>query len=169
MYVALVPILVLFLALVAAYAVRRDVGWSWTPRPLPRFLWFTTAILAASSLVLERARAVHRRGDEARCWITGTLVLGIAFVVGQALAWWDLVHQGVGIAATPHASFFYVLTGAHAVHVAGGLAGLAAAVAWPVGGWRGTDRGVALRVVAIYWHFLFVLWCLLYAVLSIWR
>lgn len=169
MYVALVPILVLFLAFLAAYIVRRDVGRSWTPGPLPRILWLTTAILAASSLALERARAVHRRGENARRWVAGTLALGLAFVAGQAVAWWEMLGDGVGIAATPHASFFYVLTGAHALHVAGGLAALGAAVVWPTRGWRGADHGIALRVVAIYWHFLLLLWCVLFAVLSIWR
>jgi cytochrome c oxidase subunit 3 len=160
--------LMLFLAFVSAYIVRHGIG-GWMPGTLPPILWLNTAILALSGLALERARAIDRRGGSARRWVWVVLGLGIAFVAGQLEAWFSLRAMGVGIATTPHSSFFYLLTGAHAAHVAGGLVGLAAVATWPARGVHGLGIGTALRVIAIYWHFLFLLWLMLFAVLSIWR
>jgi cytochrome c oxidase subunit 3 len=169
MWVALAPILMLFLAFVSAYVVRHGFGHDWVPESMPNTLYWNTLVLLVSSATLERARAVQRRNGAARPWIVGTLALGIAFVAGQLLAWRQMMARGLDVAATPHSSFFYLLTGAHAVHVAGGLIGLGLATAWPRRGWRGASLEVALHVAAIYWHFLAILWLGLLAVLSIWR
>jgi cytochrome c oxidase subunit 3 len=139
------------------------------PESLPTIVYWNTLVLVASSLVLERARRVDRAGGRARPWIMATLGLGIAFVGGQLLGWKEMAARGLDVAASPHSSFFYLLTGAHALHVAGGLLGLAIATAWPRQGWRGASLAVALHVTAIYWHFLGILWLGLLAVLRIWR
>jgi cytochrome c oxidase subunit 3 len=169
MWVALVPIGMLFMAFVSAYVVRHGVGQSWTPGNVPGLLWVNTALLGASSVALETARARVRSGGTARGWTAGALFLGLAFVAGQVLAWFDLRARGIGISATPHASFFYLMTAAHALHVAGGLIALAAAAAYPPRGWRHASLEVVLHVTAIYWHFLLALWVVLFALLRFWR
>jgi len=166
MWIALAPILMLFLAFVSAYIVRQGVGSDWNPIPMPRVLWLNTAILAVSSLVLEVARRRARAGDAHRMWASLAFLLGVAFVVGQVLGWRELRGAGISIASTPYTSFFYLLTGAHAVHVAGGILGLLAAVLWPPVGWRGSSPALVLRVAAIYWHFLGVLWLGLFFLLQ---
>jgi cytochrome c oxidase subunit 3 len=169
MWVALAPILMLFLAFVSAYIVRHGFGHDWVPEEMPPIVYWNTLVLLASSLVLERARRVDRAGGRARPWVVATLGLGSAFVGGQLLGWRQMSASGLDVAATPHSSFFYLLTGAHALHVAGGLLGLAIATAWPRQGWRGASLTVALHVTAIYWHFLGILYLGLLAVLRIWR
>jgi cytochrome c oxidase subunit 3 len=166
MWVALVPMAMLFLAFVSAYVVRHTMGTQWTPGAVPGILWLNTAILFASSALLERARGVLRAGRPVRPWLGATLGAGLLFVGGQLVAWQELRAAGYGFSATPHSSFFYMMTGAHAVHVAGGLLGLGIATAWPAASPR---RGVALQVLAIYWHFLAVLWLGLFALLGLWR
>jgi len=53
-----------------------------------------------------------------------TTVLGFLFVAGQLVAWRQLVAQGVYIASNQASSFFYIFTGAHAVHLLGGVGAL---------------------------------------------
>jgi cytochrome c oxidase subunit 3 len=166
MWIALAPILMLFLAFVSAYIVRQGIGSDWNAVAVPTVLWLNTAILGISSLVLEMARRQARAGGAHRVWASMALLLGIAFVVGQWLAWSELRGAGISIESTPYSSFFYLLTGAHAVHVAGGILGLLAAVLWPAVGWRGSSPALVLRVTAIYWHFLGVLWLGLFFLLQ---
>ena len=169
MWVALVPVLMLFLAFASAYIVRRTVGVDWNTGPLPRLLWVNTVVLLASSLALERARAVERAGRPPLRWILVTLALGVLFVIGQIFAWLEVRSLGFRMSTSAHTSFFYVLTGAHAAHVLGGLAGFVAAARWPEQGWRRASLGLVLRVVAIYWHFLLFLWFGLFALLFVLR
>ena len=169
MWVALAPILMLFLAFTSAYVVRHGLATDWTRVEIPRLLWLNTLVLLASSGALEKGRSVLRRGSAARSWTVLTLVLGTGFVVGQIVAWQQLRGGGVGIASSPYSSFFYLLTGAHGVHLAGGLLGLVAACMWPAAGYRGMSNTLALRLVAIYWHFMGFLWLGLFALLNFWR
>ena len=169
MWVALIPILTLFLAFVSAYIVRHGLGTEWAPGSMPPIVYANTAILGLSSLMLERARGVERAGRYARPWIALTLLLGVSFVIGQVFAWQDLRHRGLTFSASPYASFFFVMTIAHAAHVAGGIIGLGFASLCPARGWRGQSLALVLRVNAIYWHFLGCLWLLLFALLQFWR
>jgi cytochrome c oxidase subunit 3 len=169
MWVALAPILMLFMAFTSAYIVRHGLGQDWAQVPVPRLLWLNTVVLLASSLSLERGRASLRTCGRARGWVLLTLALGISFVAGQLMAWQDFAGRGIHISTTPYSSFFYVLTGAHGVHLVGGILGLTAAASWPERGWRGTPHALVLRLAAIYWHFMAVLWLGLFALLNFWR
>ncbi|MCS7235859.1 MAG: hypothetical protein RMM30_07800 [Armatimonadota bacterium] len=87
--------------------------------------------------------------------------LGVAFLGAQAGGWWWLSSSGVGLASSPGASYFYVLSGAHLAHVLGGLAW------W---GWLLLGRGrradaTRVSALSVYWHFLAALWVWLFAVL----
>lgn len=169
MWIALIPMLMLFLAFVSAYIVRHGLGTEWAAGSMPRIVYVNTVILALSSALLERGRALERAGKRVRPWIATTFLLGVAFVIGQMLAWQDLRARGLTFSATPYASFFFVMTIAHAVHVLGGLVGLGMATVWPAQGWRGQSLALLLRVNAIYWHFLACLWALLFCLLRFWR
>jgi len=59
-----------------------------------------------------------------RRWWTITTGLGLLFLVGQLVVWRELFAQGVFMASNPASSFFYIFTGAHALHVLGGVAAL---------------------------------------------
>jgi cytochrome c oxidase subunit 3 len=95
--------------------------------------------------------------QQALPWLVITLVLGLAFVGGQYLAWRKLAALGLFLATNPNSSFFYVFTGLHAVHVLGGIVALTylvAKLAWS----RGTVRRSTYASTAIYWHFMGSLW-----------
>jgi len=164
---ALAGILMFFLALVSAFVVRKGLGGDWAATAVPGILWLNTAVLLVSSVALERARRGLRAGDFSgfRAWWGVTTALGVAFLAGQIVAWRQLAEAGVFLATNPSSSFFYVLTGAHGLHLLGGVLALA------VVGLRGDPpearlpRSTAARVAGVYWHFMGLLWVCLFLLL----
>ena len=151
-----------FAALVIAYYWRKASPGVWDQIALPRTLWISTAIIAASSLTFETARRAYRRGLHALSarliLITGCL--GAAFLVAQFTAWRALVAQGAYMTRNPYSSFFYIFTGLHAAHLLGGLVALGVLI-------FGRDpRREIIDAAAYYWHFLLALWIVLFLVLS---
>ena len=100
-------------------------------------------------------------------WLPITLVLGLGFLAGQWMAWSQLARQGIFISSNPSSSFFYLLTGAHAVHLAAGLVALlyAAATAVLTRGWE--RRRMVVDVTSWYWHFMGLLWIYIFALLQL--
>ena len=169
----LTAVTMLFIAFTVAYAARRTAP-DWTPVALPSILWVNTGLLVASSATLEWARRRGRLGDTAgaRGGLTGTVLLGAAFLAGQVTAWRELAAAGVFMATSPHSAFFHLLTAVHGLHLLGGLGALgyalrrtaATAPAGPALGGKDPTSAV-LGSVAIYWHFLTALWLYVFFIL----
>jgi cytochrome c oxidase subunit 3 len=163
----LASVSMLFIGLTSAYMFRRAAN-DWRTLSPPAILWLNTALLLASSAALEQARRRLRSWDvaAARAWVGATGLLGALFVAGQYAAWLALRARGVYLASHPHSSFFYVLTGLHALHLLGGLAWFGALLAQlrPMTLLPGQD---GLRLFAVYWHFLAALWIYLLLLLFV--
>ena len=160
MWMALVAIVMLFAAFTSALVVRQGLSDDWVSLAVPRILWLNTAVLFASSGTLELARRAltRRMGGSFTVWLYATTGLGLLFLAGQLAAWRELAARGVYLATNPSSSFFYLLTAAHGLHLAGGVIALfylhfrARAIA------GGRQRRTAVDVTAIYWHFMGALW-----------
>jgi cytochrome c oxidase subunit III len=179
-WVLLAAIGMMFAAFTSALIVRKGASMDWEHLELPPILYLNTLLLLVSSVTLEFARrrvAVFMGGSrtqeasiqEARAreerpvrWLYVTLILGLAFVVGQYIAWLQLRVAGFYLATNPNSSFFYVLTAVHAVHVLGGLAGLGN-VMHKLN--RMTLRRSTLDSFSSYWHFMGILWVYLLGLL----
>jgi cytochrome c oxidase subunit III len=163
--IGIVSVLMFFMALASAFLVRKG-GSDWVPVHIPTLLWFNTAVLLASSGTLEVARKRLALSDAIgfkRFWLV-TTILGVTFLVGQVVAWRTLVKQGIYLATNPASSFFYIFTGAHGLHLVGGVCALFYV------GQRNFARAqvtqaVAAEVVSYYWHFMDALWIFLLALL----
>jgi cytochrome c oxidase subunit 3 len=162
---AMVSILIFFMALASAFLVRKT-STDWIPAKLPSVIWVNTLLLLASSATLEFSRRRLAAGDSdgfRNLWKM-TTVLGGLFLVGQLVAWRQLVVQGVYVATNPASSFFYIFTAAHGIHVIGGVCALLYVLL------RNFDktkvpRPVAAEVTSYYWHFMDGLWVFLLALL----
>ena len=146
----LATVVMLFAAFTAAYLIRRTAS-DWKPVNLPGVLWLNTGVIIFSSLVLELARRSRRRA-----LAMAATALGFLFLAGQLFAWWTLSREGVFLPSSPHASFFYLTTAIHGLHLAGGIGALI---------WFSL-RGTALTLCALYWHFLCGVWIYLLALLT---
>ena len=139
----------------------------WVSIALPHVLYANTAVLVASSLTMELARLAASRQKPRRCarWLFATLLLGLAFVTGQLVAWRELVARGLYVASNPGSFFFYFLTATHALHLLGGILALAGVVLFAGRLARKNRQQTAVGVVALYWHFMDGLWLYLFALL----
>jgi cytochrome c oxidase subunit III len=169
-WVALAGITMTFAAFTSALVVRQGGAPDWKHIPVPPILYLNTLIIIASSVTLEIARrriasfmggASSREESPAR-WLYLTLSLGLLFVAGQTFAWMQLRSHGFTLATNISYSFFYVLTVAHALHLLGGLGGLARVI-------RMFSHHVLKRstldATSRYWHFMGVLWVYLLVLL----
>ena len=169
LWIFLATVTMLFSAFTSAYIVRRS-GSDWRHVALPAILWLNTLILAASSLAVEAANryGVRRRWRESTAAIALALACGLAFLAGQVAAWRQMVAAGVYLPTSPHSSFFYMLTGAHGVHVIGALAVLT----WGLVLTRSPARdprawAVRMELCRTFWHYLGAVWIFLFALVSL--
>lgn len=164
--IGMVSILMFFMALASAFLVLHHSSHVWVAVHLPRILWANTAVLIGSSFLLERARARLSLGDDhgfRKLWLV-TTVMGFIFVVGQLIAWRQLAAQGVYIASNQASSFFYIFTGAHGVHLLGGVAALLFVLLRKFEKSQ-ISRSLAAEITSYYWHFMDGLWIFLFALL----
>jgi len=159
----------LFAAFTSAYIVRRS-GSDWRHIALPSLLWLNTLILAASSVALEAGNVAGARAQWSRATsaVGAAVALGVAFVAGQLAAWRQLVAAGVYMPTSPHSSFFYMLTGAHALHVVAALAVLL----WGARRtWQGARNphgwAASMELCRTFWHYLGAVWIFLFALVSL--
>lgn len=149
----------MFIGLTSAYIVSQGLGPAWEQIHIRPLIWVNTAILAASSFVLER-------GLRGRNSVLGAAGLGLLFLCGQLAVFRQLQTEGYYLNTGRQSSFFYVLTGLHGLHVLGGLLALGW-LAWRISrdGSADPQSTARFRVVSIFWHFMGVLWLYLLAVL----
>ncbi len=171
MLVALVPILMFFIAFISAYVVRRGISNDWQPIALPMVLWVNTLALLLSSYAMEKARRALAHGNTGKfqAWWIGSAALGIAFIGGQFVAWRQMWADGIFLAGNPSSSFFFILTAAHGVHLAGGLIALLYVTVRAARAAAALRGSVAVGVTALYWHFMAALWMLLFLLLVVWQ
>ena len=159
----------LFAALFLAYGVVRVQSLEWPPFGAPRLprglTGLNTLLLLGSSLTLRRARSLARRGRARsfRLAVGATMLLGAGFLAAQVGTWLMMRARGLFPSSGVYGSVFFAFSGFHALHVLGGLLVLAV-----VGGnaiWGRPDRAASLRAVrltALYWDFIAVIWVLMY-------
>jgi cytochrome c oxidase subunit III len=196
MALALVAISTLFVAVTVAFVFRQRYGGTydlatnvhfsdWVSIPLPwELLTFNTLLLLASSFTIEMARRSAIRGavlgpvlvlpgirdDRPRSpWLALTILLGSAFVLGQAMAWRWVAAHGFFVNTGPSTSFFYLLTGTHALHLIGGLLVLVYAAVTAALRRRAISHRITVDVASWYWHTMGVLWIYILLLLTLVR
>lgn len=162
---AMLSIVMFFMALAVTFLVRK-MSSDWVPVRLPFMVWVNTIVILASSGTLEVARRKWSEGDGQgfRMFWEITTGLGVLFLVGQVVAWRELVSKGFYVSTNPASSFFYIFTAAHGVHLLGGVGALSYVL------FRNFDKtkvtkAVAAEVTSYYWHFMDGLWLFLLALL----
>jgi cytochrome c oxidase subunit 3 len=190
LFLALGAVFLFFTGLVSVFSVTQATARldahnhvinAWLPA-VPPILWLATAVLLLSSLTVEIARRHifhpidameewfglgHPITRRALPWLLATLVLGSLFLAGQWLAWHQLALQGVTFHASGGSGHsFYILTCAHAIHLAAGIIGLIAAVIGLFAFRSVEDRQILVDCAAWYWHSIAALWLCLFTLLA---
>ncbi len=173
-WLAIAGSFLLFFFLFFVFLLRVQ-GTGWIPVTLPKAFNFSTLIICFSSVSLIFAkRSFHNEAyNQSYFWLTITLTLAISFTILQVAGWMHLLEAGISLHQTSGA-FIYLVTGLHFLHILLGLAGI---------GWIWLDsynsrsyvegfihslnpmKMTRLRIVSVFWHFLDLLWIILFALL----
>jgi cytochrome c oxidase subunit 1 len=126
----------------------------------------STFDLLMSSLLMVLALSAVQRGDrrQARRWLFGTAFFGLIFLGFQAWEFTEFVHEGLTLQQNLFGSTFFVLTGFHGGHVALGVAMLLTLWILDLRGRLGAQDAIKVEVVGLYWHFVDVVWIIIFTV-----
>lgn len=182
----------LFVSFTSAYVVRHGLPTldprtntyvrDWAPVNLPiALLLVNTALLLLSSMAAELARrqitrqaaltplrsipGVSLGRQKGVPWLGITVVLGGGFLAGQLIVWHELAARGFYLATGASSSFVYLLTATHAVHLMGGMLVLLYAATGSLLHKPVEARRIVVDVTAWYWHFMFLLWVYIFALM----
>lgn len=143
-------------------------GQPWQPFTDPTRLWFNTALLVVSSLAMHMALISARAGrmNTTIVGVTAAAFFAVLFLLAQLDLWQQLQAMGFYVGGNPANSYFYLLTAVHGLHLGGGLIALSNVVfrVWNNGELSALSG--LLKLCANYWHFLLIIWLLLFGLLT---
>jgi cytochrome c oxidase subunit 3 len=150
---------VLFAGLFFSYGLLRLKSSHWPPEGVPTLPLFlpgvATIVLLVSSLALWWGMR-----QKSRAFFIATLFLGILFLLLQSITWVNLWERGLQLDSGAYGGVFYLMTSFHALHIVGGL--LALLCFLPAALKLGLDNVPGLRPAALFWHFIDLVWCLMF-------
>lgn len=127
------------------------------------FTSMTSFILLMSSLsmVLSVNSILRRDMTRMRLWLGVTVILGGLFLGGQVYEFTVFVKEGLGFTTNVASSAFFTLTGLHGVHIAIGIIMLLTLIALS---FKRELKAEAVEVVGLYWHFVDIVWVVIFTV-----
>ena len=160
LWVAIGSIIMMFAGLTSAYIVKSNQA-GWQAIEMPNVFWYSTVTILVSSLLMQMAlRSFKQREmNHYRLLIAGTFLLGVTFVILQAIGFQQLWNSGVQFkGSSGSGQFLYVIAGLHALHVLGGVVALMVMFIKAFLGRTKLYGSVPVEVMATYWHFVDFLW-----------
>ena len=158
---------VIFSLFVVSYSDRMLVH-DWKSLSEPWLLWINTGILILTSLVFHKAKTFSDKNEFEKARNTLLLVgfLSFAFITGQLLVWQHFIGIGQYASTNPANAFFYLFTALHALHLLGGLFfwGKATTKLFK-DNFSVVKTKQAIELCAIYWHFLLIVWFILFGLM----
>jgi cytochrome c oxidase subunit 3/cytochrome o ubiquinol oxidase subunit 3 len=158
----------LFGGLITTYVLYRNPLEGPTPEDVFDIPFTSTSsfVLLMSSLTMVLAVSAIERGDHQRLrvWIGATAALGAVFIAGQVYEFTVFYREGLGFTTSRFSSAFYTLTGFHGVHVTIGIIMLMSMLLLSLRGKLPEHRSETVEVVGLYWHFVDIVWIIIFAV-----
>jgi cytochrome c oxidase subunit 3 len=166
MWVAMGGIIMMFAGLTSAYIVKKNQS-SWLQFDLPVEFYYSTALIVLSSISMFLSTKAINAGKigQYKAMISITAILGIVFILLQYLGFKDLQARNiamVGPKSNSAASFLFVITFLHMMHVLGGVVALIVFWIKAIRSSIGKSSLMSVEVLGTYWHFVGVLWIYLF-------
>lgn len=163
LWIAIGSITMMFAGFTSAYIVKSNQA-GWQPVQMPKIFFLSTVLILISSVTIFLAQKAMTAREMARyrALITTTAVLGLAFVATQILGFSQLWQQQITFKESVAGSFFYIITGVHALHVIGGIIALAVLFLRAYSAKTKFYSTAPVETAGLYWHFVDVLWIYLF-------
>ena len=132
---------------------------------------FGTAVLLFSSFFVVLALNGAQQGNRKKLigWLSATVVCGLFFIGMQVYEFYHFYHKGLGYTTNLFGSSFYTLTGFHGTHVTLGVIWLATMLVLAIRGKVPPEKSLNLEIAALYWHFVDVVWIVIFPVVYLMR
>ena len=121
-------------------------------------------LMSSFSIVLALHNIQHGNLRAFRGWILVTAIGGLIFLGFQTYEFTEFVHEGLGLTTNVFGSAFFMLTGTHGTHVAVGVIWLFSLFFSSLAGKLKEDAVLKVDVMALYWHFVDVIWIVIFTV-----
>lgn len=161
----------MFLIFVVAYLYYLGKSLSGpTPKEVLELPIFNTVCLLSSSITVHfSVEALRRRSQFGFIgWLTGTILLGVIFLLGTGREWTHLIYsKGLTIRTNLFGTTFYSLVGLHATHVIVGLLMLSVVLLLGLFGKVGEDQTHRFHTLSLYWHFVDAVWVVVFTVVYV--
>ena len=154
---------VVFTLLIIAYAARMGYE-DWRPGPEIKLLWINTGVLLIASIFFELARYSIRQ-KKVNFVRVSLMAAGLLFLYGQYQAWLQLDSMTYFKVTNPAIAFFYLITSLHGMHLIGGLVVWARTSMKTMGNFEISKIRQSIDLCALYSHFLFLVWLVLFGLL----
>ncbi|MCB0700761.1 MAG: cytochrome c oxidase subunit 3 [Chitinophagales bacterium] len=163
LYLAIGSIVMMFAGLTSAYIVRQAQG-NWVYFEMPIVFWVSTASILLSSVTMHLGLKAfkNRQIPRYKSLITATLLLGVLFTVLQYVGFTQLYSNNIRVDGNPSESFLFIIAGLHLLHILGGIIALLIVFFRAFRKRVKVYNATGLEIVAIYWHFVDVLWIYLF-------
>jgi len=131
------------------------------------FITVTTFVLLMSSLMMVLALSAVQRGDMkwGKIWLFMTALLGMVFLGGQVYEFSHFVHEGLTLRTNLFGGSFFLLTGTHGAHVTVGVIWLMSLVFMAQRGQLTQANAETVEIAGLYWHFVDVVWIVLFTLI----
>lgn len=162
-WLLIVASVMLFASFTSAYIVRRGEG-NWLLFDIPQVFAYSTGIVVLSSVAMQWAYQSAKKDElvQLKASLFVTLVLGVAFCIAQWMGWQALVANNIHFVGNPSESFFYVISGVHLAHMAGGIVFLLVIIGKTLRFRVHKKNLLSINLCTTYWHFLGLAWIYLY-------
>jgi len=132
---------------------------------------FGTAVLLFSSFFVVMALNGAQTGNRKKLlfWLSATVIGGLFFIGMQVYEFYHFVHKGLGYTTNLFGSSFYTLTGFHGSHVTLGVIWLSTVLILAIRGKLPPEKALNLELAALYWHFVDVVWIVIFPVVYLMR
>ena len=173
LWLFMVSVMMLFGGWTSAYLVKRAEP-GWTSFELPGQFWLNTGIMILSSITMIWAHRSAKKDEleQTKLALGLTAVLGVAFLVGQLIAWQKMIAMNFyfsGAGSNSSGPFIYVLTGFHGLHIISGIVVLTIALIAAFRYKIHSKHMLRMDLCSTYWHFLGALWLYLFVFLLFYR
>jgi len=167
LYFGMLSMVMTFAGLTSAYVVS-------TSRPdwlndfkMPTPFFISTLLMILSSLTIHSAKTKIKKDDRksTTLMLFLTLILGVGFILSQFYGFSEIINQGyyfTGSESTVTTSFLYIVTILHIAHLAGGMIALLIIIYNHFKQKYNSTQSIGIELGAIFWHFLDILWILLF-------
>ena len=168
----LVSEFIFFVFLIVAYVYSRPGEISGPTAHSSLVPWktglYTLALLSSSGTIYLAENNLERKRRAFAVWMSLTILLGAVFLFGEMREYAALLQHDVSISRNLFGSTFFTLTGFHAIHVTLGLLMLAVLLGLVLSGKLGRNQRTAFKSVSYYWHFVDLVWVMVFSVVYLW-